>query len=110
MGLSAGVKNEIKILKLITSVPSMIKLVMIPYSESQGTSAIIKAALEELEEGTHEGKTKYWQWNGDSISDQIEKVEYEIVYTVEGNAGDKIAKLSDGKIAFMLWNMELRKH
>ncbi|MFK4567846.1 hypothetical protein ABH902_002427 [Enterococcus sp. UD-01] len=97
-------------LELITSVPSMIKLAMITYSESQGNSAIIKAALEELEEGTHEGKTKYWQWNGDFISDQIEKVENEVVYTIEGNAGDKIAKLSDEKIAVILWDMELRKH
>ncbi|MGH1830164.1 lysozyme family protein [Enterococcus gilvus] len=125
---------------------------------SEGNSGIVKAALKELDEGTHDGGTKYWEWygfngrvewcaifvsycagqaklsmerfaycptgisafkaknqwlkkgnlpksgniiffdwDGDSVSDHVgivEKVENEVVYTIEGNSGDKIAKLS----------------
>ncbi|CWU74539.1 TPA_asm: CHAP domain-containing protein [Listeria monocytogenes] len=127
-------------------------------NNSQENSAIVKSALKELDEGTHEGGMKYWQWyyfngrvewcaifvsynaekagvkmdrfaycptgienfkaknqwqgkgnlpkngniiffdwDGDSVSDHVgivEKVENEVVYTIEGNSGDKIAKLS----------------
>lgn len=30
-------------------------------NNSQGNSAIVKAALKELNEGIHKGGTKYWQ-------------------------------------------------
>ncbi|EFU74738.1 hypothetical protein HMPREF9088_0423, partial [Enterococcus italicus DSM 15952] len=127
-------------------------------NNSQGNSTIVKAALKELDEGTHEGGTKYWQWygfngrvewcaifvsynaekagvkmerfaycptgienfkaknqwlekgnlpksgniiffdwDGDFVSDHVgivEKVENEVIFTIEGNSGDKIAKLS----------------
>lgn len=127
-------------------------------NNSQGNSTIVKAALKELDEGTHDGGEKYWRWYGfngrvewcaiffhimlkklglkwngsliaqqvlkilklkipgwgkeiylkvaisfffdwdcDSVSDHVgivEKVENEVVYTIEGNSGDKIAKLS----------------
>lgn len=126
-------------------------------NNSQGNSAIVNSALKELDEGTHDGGMKYWQWygfngrvewcaifvsynaeksgvkmerfaycptgienfkaknqwlgkgnlpksgniifdwDGDSVSDHVgivEKVENEVVYTIEGNSGDKIAKLS----------------
>ena len=33
-------------------------------NNSQGNSAIVKAALKELNEGIHKGGTKYWQWYG----------------------------------------------
>lgn len=46
------------------------------------------------------GNIIFFDWNGDSVSDHVgivEKVENEVVYTIEGNSGDKIAKLSYGK-------------
>lgn len=125
-------------------------------NNSQGNSTIVKTALKELDEGTHDGGEKYWRWygfngrvewcaifvsynaeksgvkmerfaycptgienfkaknqwlgkgklpksgniiffdwDGDSVSDHVgivEKVENEVVYTIEGNSGDKIAK------------------
>ena len=142
-------------------------------NNSQGNSAIVKAALKELNEGIHKGGTKYWQWygfngrvewcaifvsynaekagvkmehfaycptgienfkannqwfrkgslpkngniiffdwDGDSISYYVgivEKVENEVVYTIEENSGNKIAKLSYEKIALISWVMVFRK-
>lgn len=43
------------------------------------------------------GNIIFFDWDGDSVSDHVgivEKVENNIVYTIEGNSGDKIAKLS----------------
>ena len=43
------------------------------------------------------GHIIFFDWDGDSVSDHVgivEKVENNIVYTIEGNSGDKIAKLS----------------
>ena len=140
-------------------------------NNSQGNSAIVKAA-KELNEGIHKGGTKYWQWygfngrvewcailflimlkklelkwnilpiaqlvlkilkritnglgkevclkweyhlfdwDGDSISYYVgivEKVENEVVYTIEENSGNKIAKLSYEKIALISWVMVFRK-
>lgn len=39
----------------------------------------------------------FFDWDCDSVSDHVgivEKVENEVVYTIEGNSGDKLAKLS----------------
>ena len=43
------------------------------------------------------GNIIFFDWDGDSVSDHVgivEKVENNIVYTIEVNSGDKIAKLS----------------
>ncbi|WP_143352927.1 CHAP domain-containing protein [Enterococcus villorum] len=43
------------------------------------------------------GNIIFFDWDGDSVSAHVgivEKVENEVVYTIEGNSGDKIAKLS----------------
>ena len=39
------------------------------------------------------GNIIFFDWDGDSVG-IVEKVENNIVYTIEGNSGDKIAKLS----------------
>lgn len=46
------------------------------------------------------GNIIFFDWDGDSISDHVgivEKVENGVVYTIEGNSGDKIAKQNYGK-------------
>ena len=54
----------------------------------------------------------FFDWDGDSISYYVgivEKVENEVVYTIEENSGNKIAKLSYEKIALISWVMVFRK-
>lgn len=41
------------------------------------------------------GNIIFFDWDGDSVSDHVgivEKVENEVVYTIEGNSGDRIAR------------------
>lgn len=58
------------------------------------------------------GNIIFFDWDGDSISYYVgivEKVENEVVYTIEENSGNKIAKLSYEKIALISWVMVFRK-
>ncbi len=57
----------------------------------QGNSTIVKAALKELDEGTHDGREKYWRWYG--FNGRVEWCAIFVSYNAE-KAGVKMERFA----------------